>query len=381
MENNQLFRQYRTRLVRERLISSVCYGVMIGAGVDFLTALAVWIFANHSVWIPIAAGCAAAVIAALLIYFLKLRQTEKDVVRRMDRMGLEERTVTMYELRDDASYMAARQREDTEERVRAVSREQVKKAFPLFALKKGAVALLVTALVCGAGMTTVAALAAEGVLPPPDILPGEDEKENFVNVTYLVEGGGEISGEPEQPVPTGGNASTVVAVEEDGWMFVRWSDGSKDPVRTDRNLTEDLTVTAIFEEIPEDGDLDPEGGQGGDVSEEGDYDKNLPTSDENSGTDMGADGEGEAGGEGSGEGSSGDGSGAGEGGQEGGGKGDGKGEGAGGGWSDGNQIIDGNTDYRDVYDLYYDMAMEILKNGGELPDYLKEFIEKYYGSI
>ena len=58
-----------------------------------------------------------------------------------------------------------------------------------------------------------------------------------------------------------------------------------------------------------------------------------------------------------------------------------RGDGAGGGWSDGNQIIDGKTDYRDVYDIYYDMAMEIVRNGGELPADLKAFIEKYYGSI
>ena len=75
------------------------------------------------------------------------------------------------------------------------------------------------------------------------------------------------------------------------------------------------------------------------------------------------------------------GSGSGNGGQEGGGKGNGRGDGAGGGWTEGNQVIDGKTDYRDVYDTYYDQAMEIIRNGGELPDYLKDFIEKYYGSI
>lgn len=381
MKNHRLFGQYHTRLVKEKLITSLSYGIMIGAGVEFLMALAIWIFANHSVWIAIVVGCATAMITTLLIYFLKLRPTEKDIVRRMDQMGLEERTVTMFELRNDDSYMAVRQRKDTEECVRAVSKEQVRKAFPLFTIKKGAAALLAIALVCGICMTTVAALAADGTIPSPDILPVEDEKEKYINVTYLVEGGGEISGEPEQPVLLGGNASTVVAVEQDGWMFVRWSDGSKDPVRTDRNLTEDLTVTAVFTEIEENEDLDPEEGQGGESSDEGDYDKNLPTSNENMGSDIGADGEGQAGGEGSSDGSSGDSNGSGEGGQEGGGKGEGKGEGAGGGWSDGNQIIDGKTDYRDVFKIYYDMAMEILNKGGELPDFLREFIEQYYGSI
>jgi hypothetical protein len=34
-----------------------------------------------------------------------------------------------------------------------------------------------------------------------------------------------------------------------------------------------------------------------------------------------------------------------------------------------------------VYEQYYNEAMAILAEDGELPDYLKEFIEKYLGSI
>ena len=44
-------------------------------------------------------------------------------------------------------------------------------------------------------------------------------------------------------------------------------------------------------------------------------------------------------------------------------------------------IIDGETDYRDVFDNYYNMAMELIESGSELPPELIEFIERYFGSL
>lgn len=369
-------KDYRKRLVREKVVTSLALGLTIGAGAEFLVALACYLFEFSGIWLPLTVGGVVFLSASALLYFLKLRPTEKDVMRRIDTMGLDERAVTMYELTDDDSYIARRQRRDTVEKVRVVSDTQIRSAFPLFALKTWAVILLFTLLLSGSGMTTVAALADAGVIPPPDILPDKD-RENFCTVSYLTEGEGDIEGEPEQMVSLGGDATTVVAVADDGWVFSKWSDGVKDPARTDRKLIEDLSVTAIFEEIPESSE-DIDGDATGDA-EEGDADKNAPSDAQNdSSAPAGDSGEG---GEGTGEGDKGDGNGSGSGGQEGDGKGNGKGEGAGGGWSDGNQIIDGKTDYRDVRDLYYDQAMEILQNGGELPDYLREFIEQYYGSI
>ena len=176
---------------------------------------------------------------------------------------------------------------------------------------------------------------------------------------------------------SGENATPVVAVAEDGWIFVRWSDGGKTTQRTDYAVTADLVVTAIFEEIDEDGEGEEDGSMSDDV--EGDYDQNAPEADENDGA--GNSGDAGDGGEGDGDGSTGEGSGQGSGGQEGEGNGDGQGEGAGGGWTDNNQIIDGSTDYRDVFETYYDLMLDILENGGTLPPELIEFIERYFGSL
>ena len=225
-------------------------------------------------------------------------------------------------------------------------------------------------------MTTVTGLAASGAIPSPGIV--SPDKEQFITVSYLVDEGGEIEGEEEQILTAGEDATPVVAVAEDGWAFVRWSDGNKSTQRTDLNVKADLIVTAIFEELGDGEDIDA-GDDALDKDDEGDYDQNAPNPDESNGA--GASGDAGDGGEGDGDGATGEGTGTGSGGQEGEGNGNGQGSGAGGGWSDNNQIIDGNTDYRDVLEQYLDMAKDILESGGELPPDLIQFIEDYFGGL
>ena len=378
LEKNLLFRKYHRRMVREGVLEAICFGLMIGSGAIFASALVCWLLNFTRIWVPLAIGGGAFLIGAILLFVLKFRPTEQTVARRIDRMGLDERTVTMLELMGDDSYIARMQREDTREKVKSVKPEQVRAGFPLLNLKAGAVVALCVALLMGAGMTTVMGLTGSGVIPSPDILPLNDRKDTFFTVTYLTEGEGDIMGETDQTVLAGGDAQTVVAVPQDGWIFVKWSDGIKNPERTDCGLSDDLEVSAIFEEIGDGSEDDDDGSSGDD--KEADTNPDVPDDSKNDGSSSAGSSGGE-GGEGQGEGDKGEGSGSGNGGQEGGGKGNGRGDGAGGGWTEGNQVIDGKTDYRDVYDTYYDQAMEIIRNGGELPDYLKDFIEKYYGSI
>ncbi len=378
-KNDPLFKKYHSRLAKEGLISSICHGLLIGACADFLTALGCWLFGKNVILPSVIVGLGVTLISAIAFWMFRFRPTEKKVLRRVDSMGLEERAITMKELENEDSYVANLQRADARKKVSEVTKEQQKAAFPVFAVKAGVMICMIVAIAAGAGMTAVVGLTSEGVIPSPGLFgPDSESTEQYVNITYLVEGGGDIDGAPEQSVLIGEDGETVIAVADDGWNFVGWSDGGKSPERNERKVIEDITLTALFEEVP-----DPEEGEEGDNSngeegEEGDADDQKPDDDSK---EDGEGGNGE-GGEGNGDGNEGNGSGTGEGGnQDSPGKGDGKGEGAGGGWSDGNQVIDGETDYRDIYDIYYDMAMEILNSGGELPPDLREFIEKYYGSI
>ena len=79
--------------------------------------------------------------------------------------------------------------------------------------------------------------------------PIPPEKETFT-LTYLAGDGGRIAGDTAQYVKEGENAQEVEAVANDGYTFVEWSDGIKTAKRTDKNVTKNLTVTALFELIP-----------------------------------------------------------------------------------------------------------------------------------
>ncbi len=66
-------------------------------------------------------------------------------------------------------------------------------------------------------------------------------------VIYQVNEGGTISGAAEQSVKEGENGTEVVAVPNEGYRFVKWSDNITEATRQDRNVTKDIVVKAIFE--------------------------------------------------------------------------------------------------------------------------------------
>ena len=67
------------------------------------------------------------------------------------------------------------------------------------------------------------------------------------SLTYTAGEGGSITGETEQTVLHGSDASTVTAVPDTGYSFVQWSDGVTTAERTDTGVDGDLSVTAEFE--------------------------------------------------------------------------------------------------------------------------------------
>ena len=66
-------------------------------------------------------------------------------------------------------------------------------------------------------------------------------------VIYQANEGGTISGAAEQSVQDGENGTEVVAVPNEGYKFVKWSDNITEAKRQDRNVTKDIVVKAIFE--------------------------------------------------------------------------------------------------------------------------------------
>lgn len=404
MKNNQILEQCRSRLVKEGILKSAIIGLAIGCAADFAIAAVLWFTYFQIWWVSIIAGVAIAVGCTLMFYYFKYRPTPKMLMERLDRLGFDERFITMMEYQKDDSYIAKRQREDA---LNAMS--EANKVKPLgsrisLTVSKAALVVAAVAIVACIPMTTATALAANG-----SVGGGQEVIGGIINpvtladytVTYsvvladddtriILKGGdsgtadygfidgkfGE-DGKYVKTVKEGGSADAVVAnayvpypIEvlmqgensmepqyvtstEDGeevvyYMFIGWSNDSDslndletDPEKTVENVTSDVTVYAVFIAIPYDEFPGvPFGGSGngnGDGSGDGNGD-GIPSED------------GEPGG------------------------------GAGGGVdsSENDKVLDGETDYRDVYDQYYDDAMQNLSGDEDSSDGDKKIYESYF---
>jgi uncharacterized repeat protein (TIGR02543 family) len=75
-------------------------------------------------------------------------------------------------------------------------------------------------------------------------------------VIYTAGDKGTITGPTPQTVPHGNSSETVTAEPETGYHFVQWDDGSTANPRTDENVTSDISVTAVFDYLKGDVNLD-----------------------------------------------------------------------------------------------------------------------------
>ena len=77
-----------------------------------------------------------------------------------------------------------------------------------------------------------------------------DTHKEVCNVIYSTDGNGTISGNTTQSVAYGENTTTVTAVPNEGYRFIKWSDtGNESPERLDENVTKDITAIAQFAHI------------------------------------------------------------------------------------------------------------------------------------
>lgn len=378
MIQKSFFQKHHKRLVTEAILRAALCGLLVGSCASFLAALAAWYYDFGGILFTVAVGLGFGLVTAVVLYFAKFKPSVEELAYRVDRLGLEERMITMLQLQQDDSVMARLQRENAQEHLKDVEDRKLRMRLP-----KVVSTLAVVALVLAVGMNAVVALAEGDILPPgAEVLNPEDPMAEYLEITYMAGEGGEIEGETNQLLLPGEDALPVVAVAEDGWVFVGWDDGAKNPERQDKNVTSGALYTATFQQIGEDGEDGDEGqdGQNGNGSNEGDQAQDLPAGgDSNTNTDNA----GEAGNQGSGQGSdaSNQGGSQGEGQEQGEGKGDGKGEGAGGKWDDANKFIDGEQYYREQLDYYYELAKQIFEENGEIPPELREFFENYFDGI
>ena len=330
----------------EGFLKSLLLGLAIGFGANSVAALVAWFTISENLALALGITLGVLVfttaVSTTVFYITKFRPTEKSSARKIDRLGLEERLITMVEFRDSDDVIARLQREDAKRELEKVEKKQLRMKLP-----RAIVILSTVAAVIGCGLTTLSGLSAAGYILSGSetidaIIP--DEPPVYVSVTYIVEEGGFIEGEEDQIIVVGESTNPIVAVAEDGWEFVGWDDGGKFPERFEVNVETDLTLTAIFMPI-----MGGDFGFPGEDGEPSDMPGEMPSDQPGDTQDPNGDPSAIQGG---------------------------------GEYSANNQVIDGDTSYNVIIGEYYDAAMEALANGkSDSSSEAEEAAKNYYDII
>ena len=345
MKANKYFEKHFSKLRTEALVRSLLAAMIIGFAVAFVVAFATWFTTLNGLWISLAAFAAVTAVATWIFYVKKYRPTAMNSARRLDRLGMEERLVTMVEYENDDSVMAQLQRQDAKKKLEELNTAAVK----IKIAKKTWIALAVSG-VFGVAMTVVTTLSVFGLLPDgwsvlEELSP--DEPIKYVSVSYEAEDGGYIEGDAEQLIPVGSDSTPVIAVADDGYEFDGWEDGYRRPSRSDGKIEEDVVYIAIF--IP----LDEDDGDGDDAQETQDSDKEKPK-DKPQKNGKPKDNDPNAPPSNSG----------------------------GGKYEEANQVIDGETYYKEVLETYRELLEERLATeGDQMSEEERAIIEAYLGIV
>lgn len=348
-EADVLLKNYRKRIAKEGWIKSLLCGLTVGFCLDILCAVVFLFFGIKLFWIGILAFVIGAGATTPLFYYKKFKRSTRQVASRVDTLGLEERILTMAQFENDDSYMARRQREDAISALKSVNESFLKLAVSI-------PMVVVCAITCviGVGATTANALSEKSILGT--IEENRENRENaptYFDVEYGVqnEEGGRVEGTLNQRVAGGTATEPVEAIADDDYVFVGWSDGYIEALRSDLDVSESFKVFALFIPVEDNEEDDPDEN---DEPEEDDSNKKPTNGNEDPGgyPDPGDSGDG-----------------------------DGNGDGAGGTSNPKNQVIDGNTYYGDQYGESLSDAQEAMDSGTDMSDEATDVIGNYFHGI
>ena len=299
---NEILKEFVNRLKKEAVLRAFLCALAIGGAAILVTALACWFTEFSGYWIFAIAFVVPFGTAMPLFYFYVFYPSEKYVAKRLDALGLDERVLTMVEFENQDSYIMKRQREDAIAKLSTFNSKLVK-----FALSAALIAIPAVAVPTAVTMTTVYALSEAEVIPSGKELIGDlrrdkttfeliyqisEEQKGCGSLLYgnsdpqdkitlkgraalyglsLLESGYGGVDEVTLKVGKGGDGEVVIPQAADGYVFLRWSDGVGDYIRSDTSVQGKIVVTAIFEEVDleikddHDGDFNeppPPGGSG-----------------------------------------------------------------------------------------------------------------------
>lgn len=328
--------KYEQRLIMEGKLKALLLSLTIGFAAAFVIGAVSWYTGTNALLLCLGIVLGVALIGTPIFYLSIFRSSIESKAKRVDRMGLDERAITMVELENEDSIFARLQREDTRAQLEMIDVKQLEYKIP-----RTLISWMVTVTVLGLAATVMCTLAAMGYmktgaqiidpfLPKPPV--------QYVYVEYIVEEGGHIEGNAFQEIILGENGTEVLAVAEDGWIFVGWNDGYGRPTRAESGVQHNVVMVAVFEPSGEAGEGEETNEGAGDPS-------GRPAPGENEG----------------------------QGGQN----NDQSSQSGSGKYQMANQVIDGETYYREVLEQYADMINEYLTSGEKIPENVRKIIETY----
>ena len=237
MSEKLLFRYY-LRLKTEGFLKALLWGLAVGFAALAVFGMVHWIMGWKFAWACALVGVSFAAVSTFAFYQWKFKPTTKYIARRVDDLGLHERILTMTELEGDESYIAKLQRKDALESLSLIREDLLKIGVSIPSIVAAFVAMV---------LGVFGVLFASGVFKDfkeiNPVIPG------VYSVKYeVLEGEGTSVGELTQSVVSGEMTEGVIAVPEDGWRFLKWTDGEGRPYRSDE-VVANQTYFAVFVQV------------------------------------------------------------------------------------------------------------------------------------
>lgn len=392
--------EFKKKAKKQNIIKAGLCSVAISLLFNIPFLIAFWIM-DYKYKFIICAGIFIVGISVLfpVLYFKKFKYTEIQLAKRIDDLGLEERVLTMIELKDNDSFIAKKQKEDTLSVLKTVEVNDLKgkyKKQSFLSIFSTALASLVIALslmfpniretiiALGEPKYTIE-VSAEGLgfvidyskyenqslinavskKQEQDQIDKINNKEivelkqfptafsNRISVNYRcfedIDATMVLDGANFEDISyriKSDETHILMALPYKGYVFIGWSDGCVSPFREIDDYSSDLI--ALFDEVSSVGENMP--------------DKQEEPGDKDGSADSKSDGIGPEG-DGTGKTNNGD------------------------SWGDGakgspaNQVINGETYYGDIFNQSYQEAVERIKNDTNLTDAQKKAITDYFESI
>src|SRR5690606_9812805 len=134
--------KFHKKIVKEAIIKSLLAGFASGFGLTVILATIFYFIRYDGTILGIILGVVAGGGASWLFYRFAFYPDIKETARRLDKLGLDERMITMLEFEQEESYIVQRQREDTFTKIREIP----EKSFKFMDLAKYIVIIALTAI-------------------------------------------------------------------------------------------------------------------------------------------------------------------------------------------------------------------------------------------